>query len=181
MQIPQGALTLAFVTLLIACRTLPFPSRTQIPKGAWFTLTLALVMFVITYTWHWGQELKLAYIRKHAVPLRDLLSIEYQPLLDAWEAGGGNTATSKKASRPPGSPEQQQQQQQHGGGGGGEKGGHKGGVVGKPARDAAMGASVAGTLGPVLRLGEGGPVVARVPGIGIYYNELLTGGMGVWL
>ncbi|GAB4823867.1 hypothetical protein N2152v2_010913 [Parachlorella kessleri] len=135
-------------------------NMTKVPKGAWFTLTLAFVMFVITYTWHWGQELKLSYIHKHAVPLRDLLSIEYHSLVDAWDAGGGKSNG-------------QLEEKHQLGGGHGEKGDHSASAAGKPLPNAAKSSMAA--LGPVLRLGEDGPLVARVPGIGIYYNELLTG------
>lgn len=64
----------------------------QIPKGAWFSLLVAFVMAVISYTWHWGQELKLGYIRKHAVPLRQLFA-------QVRDAAGGPVAAGRRAKK----------------------------------------------------------------------------------
>lgn len=45
----------------------------KVPKGAWFTLGLAAILLALCYIWQWSQELKLQYVRDHAVPLHSLL------------------------------------------------------------------------------------------------------------
>lgn len=125
----------------------------QVPKGAWFTLVLSTVLTLITYTWHWGQEQKLRYIRRHAVPLRTLLTEEPSsaagptaPLLGGGGAGAGGVGRGSNPSR----------------------------ASISTASSAKEGVEGWAGGAPALRL-EGGQEVSRVPGVGLYYNELLTG------
>lgn len=97
------------------------PPRLQVPQGAWFTLMLSALLFIVCITWHWAHGLKLRYIREHAAPLRSLV----QEGAGAGDVGAGGQSHLE---------------------------------------------------GRQLRLFSGrGPAVNRVPGVGIYYNELLDG------
>ena len=105
------------------------------------------------------------YIRKHAVPLRELLYLESVPLLGpgggtAGGAGGGAGGGEREAGRGRGSTNPSRASITSMGSSG------KGSSKGRPGGG--------GSGGEVLRL-EGGTAVTRVPGVGIYYNELLTG------
>ncbi len=111
---------------------------------------MGLALASITSIWRWGQDLKLRYIRQHAVPLGALVFQEQEQ--------GPRVAETALA----------------------EEGQGFAGLEQGTGPEAALGPATPGEgqpgrQEPVLRLGQGGAVLACLPGVGIYYTELLTG------
>ncbi|KAL4425077.1 hypothetical protein ABPG77_010391 [Micractinium sp. CCAP 211/92] len=117
----------------------------KVPKGAWFSLVLAFILSCITYLWHWGQKKKLQYIRDNKILLRDLYEVD--PAGPNKAGDGGAVATWRGLLRPSSN---------------------------SFAASSESGAQAAQPLQALRLTGTDRPV-ARVPGIGVYYNELLLG------
>lgn len=128
----------------------------KVPQGAWAALLVAALLSAAAAAYHWGQQTKAVYVRAHAVKLSDLLE-------EAAGAGGGAKGGGARA---PGAD----------GDGDGADAEDKLSV-----RSAASTVSSGGRLVALhpglqrLRLVGTGLPVGRVPGVGIYYSELLTG------
>ena len=45
----------------------------KIPHGAWFSIALAGILSIVSYIYWWGQRAKVEYIKSHAVPITDVL------------------------------------------------------------------------------------------------------------
>ncbi|KAL4425076.1 hypothetical protein ABPG77_010390 [Micractinium sp. CCAP 211/92] len=117
----------------------------KVPKGAWFSLALSGILTCIIHLWHWGQKKKLQYIRDNKILLRDLYEVD--PAGPNKAGDGGAVATWRGLLR--------------------------------PSSNSLPASSESGTQAAqalqALRLTGTDRPVSRVPGIGVYYNELLLG------
>lgn len=122
----------------------------KVPKGAWFSLALSAALSCITYLWHWGQTKKLEYVRNNKILLRDLYDIDHiaDPPAEGPAEGTGAAAGWRDLLRP---------------------------SAVSVALSSDSGQARAARPLQALRLAGSQQQVSRVPGIGIYYNELLLG------
>ncbi|KAI3432754.1 hypothetical protein D9Q98_004295 [Chlorella vulgaris] len=125
----------------------------KVPKGAWFSLVLSGILAALTFLWHWGQSMKLQHVRRRRLLLSSVLQRDdpgaalATPLLLA----AAPALDSEKASS----------------------------VARTSVTSTTSSSKVSGARalqdGNRLRLVDSGVPVARVPGLGIYYTELLRG------
>ncbi|KAK9808702.1 hypothetical protein WJX72_002233 [[Myrmecia] bisecta] len=54
----------------------------KVPKGGWFALGMAGIVFALSFIWAWGTRAKHAHLAAHKVKLDDLLRSTMPPLLD---------------------------------------------------------------------------------------------------
>lgn len=121
----------------------------KVPTGAWFALMLAGILSIVSFVYYYGQTKKAQYIQSHAVELEDLFEAapnDGDKAVDmVWRSMERHSAQS--------------------------------GVT-IATNSTKSGASAAVALHPGLQrlrlVGTKLPV-SRLPGIGIYFSELLTG------
>eukprot|EP00887_Chlorella_sp_A99_P002108 scaffold21.g2108.t1 len=123
----------------------------KVPKGAWFPLALTGVLTTITYTWYYGQAAKAAYIQRNTIRLRDLF--EEVDDADASRHGGSHHGARDAWA-----------------------------AMARHSMQSVVTTGTATTAAPRLhpdlqrlRLAGTKLPVARVPGVGVYFCELLDG------
>lgn len=140
--------TFFLVYIFISCAYLS-SNLEKIPHGAWFSIVLSGILSVISYVYWWGTAKKASYVRKHAIPLTDLFE----------KSSGGRggvlrvTAGAANMALPPLAPSSAP-------------------VPG--SGDENLTVQLHSGVKPLRLVGTKLPV-GRVPGLGLYYSELLEG------
>lgn len=155
----------------------------KVPDGAWFSIVLSGILSVVCYVYWWGQTCKVRYIRGHMVKLGDVLELDdgeeagmkrvvkYGGYADSPGTNGesrGDGLHRRCASRSdhPGSKPVSLENRDH----------HAPGSIDTLTHlsTASMTPKLYPGIKPIRLVGTKLPV-ARLPGLGFYYSELIDG------